>query len=224
MHHGIFEGKNAKERTKRILILGESHHVNKRDENNMEVGIPATYTTSSVVEEYINGSKARTKKFFRKIGKAFDCEMESERDRRAFWDEVWFANYIDVLCGIKDGAAKRVLAKTENRKKHNDELFRFVNENKIDVVVCFGRLVFDNLPSFNKKHIREEDRGRIKEGIMAGSKNDYVQKCVYLPDITHNNTSVILNKPLNVYSLRHPSAPGFTPENYSDVLREIFDE
>lgn len=225
MHHGIYEGKNAKGRTKRILILGESHHISKTDENNMEVGKPATYTTASIVEEYIGGSNASSLEFFRKIGKAFGYEMESEQDRSTFWNEVWFANYIDTLCGIKDGTAKKVLSETENRKKYNNSLFGFVNENEIDVVVCFSRLVYNNLPGFNKQYVKAERKGKIKEGMKAGGQNDYIEKCIYLPDANHNYTDIMLKKPLEVYNLRHPSARGgFVSENYSNVLREIFDK
>lgn len=229
MHHGVFKGVNSSDRARRILILGESHHISKTDKDNMEAGKPATYTTSSVVNAHIKGINTSSLEFFRKIGKSFGYKMETEEDRESFWSNVYFGNYIEVLCGIKDSAAKRILKEKKgnktNRETYNDTLFKFVNDNGIDIVVCFGRLVFDNLPSLNRDHFDEENpkkNGKIKEGIKIGKSNDYIGKCIYLPNIDHKNTKVILEKRLEAYSLRHPSAAGgYNPENYVDVLKKL---
>lgn len=229
MHHGIYIGNNVANKTKRILILGESHHISKTDKENMELGTPATYTTEQIVKGYIsngaNTKETQSLKFFEKIGNSFNSRMETQSDREAFWSNVCFGNYIDVLCGIKDGKAATILKieneGIKNRQKYNDDLFKFVNDNEIDIVVCFGRLVFDNLPSLNKKHFAEEnDKDRIKI-IKSNVEIDYIGKCVYLPDITHKHTSIALNRRIEVYGLKHPSAYGFNPKNYVEVLKEL---
>lgn len=229
MHKGVFVGSNAKNRNERILILGESHHISKTDDKNSEKFKPATYDTKCVVREHIEDI-TNTKKslhFFQKIGNAFGFPMETEAEKTAFWENFYFGNYIDVLCGIKDGAAGEYLAQKDdngitNRQKMNDDLFEFVNDNNIDVIVCFSRKVFDNLPSLNKKFLKEEDKKRVKDKMTVGRQNDFIGQCVYLPNISHNNTSAILKKPLAAYSLRHPSARGgFCPENYADALSKL---
>jgi hypothetical protein len=95
----------------------------------------------------------------------------------------------DFEGGIKDGKAKSYLKETEKRRRMNDALFQFINENEIDIVVCFGRLVMDHLPSLNPQYKKEEDGGKLKDGkIFVGGKRDYIGKCTYLPDIEHKKS------------------------------------
>lgn len=227
MHHGVFIGENTKNKKgKKILILGESHHISNTDKENMIFGKPASYTTESVVKGYIkNGVYKNSFRFFEKIGKSFGFNMKTETDRKRFWDNVYFGNYIDVLCGVKDNAAKKILQQENNglsnREHYNDSLFTFINNEGIDVVVSFGRLVFNNLPSLNNEHYHDEDVGKIKDGMRAGKYTDYVGKCIYLKGIDHPHTTVKLKKDLEAYSLRHPSAYGYSSENYIDVLKKL---
>lgn len=224
MHHGVFIGAKAEKQKKRILILGESHHVSNNPKDDIALK-PASYETKAVVTEHIvdENNKKASLHFFQKIGQSFAFPMETKDEKEEFWKYFYFGNYIDVLCGIKDGKAKSYLKETENRRRMNDALFQFINENEIDVVVCFGRLVMDHLPSLNPQYKKEEDGGKLKDGkIFVGGKRDYIGKCTYLPDVEHKNTSVILKKRLEAYGLRHPSARGgYNAENYKDVLREI---
>ncbi len=226
MHKGVFMGINAAKQDKRILILGESHHIsNDPESENRIFGVPANYTTTDVVEEHLAMCNKNSLEFFKKIGNSFGCSMETAEQRSVFWNRVCFGNYIDVLCGVGDAAAKKYLNEQGKRQEMNDALFDFINEMGIDVIVCFGRLVYDNLPSLNKKHKACEDIGIITEGLKVGGRSDYIKKCIYLPDIDHANTSVLLKKELSVYSLRHPSGKGgFRAENYSDVLAKLLKE
>lgn len=239
MHLGEYKGKNADSKAKRILILGESHHWSAEDwklsPNETEEQAEERrskkakkYTTEKIVKSYLENYKthdnrASAYRFFDKIVLSFGIDPKQHREE--FWSSVYFGNYVEVLCGIKDGVAKETLNDKTNRETYNDNLFNFINKNKIDVVVCFGRLVFNNLPSLNKEYLNEESpkkNGRIKEGIKVGKRNDYIGKCIYLPDIEHKNTKVVLKKQLEVYGLRHPSAAGgYNPQNYVDILKEL---
>ena len=225
MHHGVFRGAKAEHQKKRILILGESHHISRDDPNDAIALKPASYETKTVIKEHItdenNGKNSLH--FFQKIGRSFGFPMETKDEKEEFWKRFFFGNYIDVLCGIGDCQAKSYLKEPEKRKEMNDALFQFINDNKIDVVVCFSRLVMDHLPSLNPQYKKEEDGGKLKYGeIFVGGKRDYIGNCTYLPDVEHKNTSVILKKRLEVYGLRHPSARGgYNAENYKDVLRKI---
>ena len=223
MHKGVFIGKDAANQDKRILILGESHHIsNDPESENRTFGVPASYKTKDVVLEHINDieNEKKSLRFFQKIGQSFGYPMKTKEEKEAFWNQVYFGNYIDVLCGIKDDAAKNYLKKGNNRRRMNDDLFQFINENEIDVIVCFGRLIMEYLPSLNPEYKKEEDGGKLKAGeIFTGGKRDYIENCIYIPDIEHKNSSVTLKKRLEAYGLRHPSAQGgFCAENYKDVL------
>ncbi len=211
MHHGIYTGKSAEKQEKKILILGESHH-NKNSEG---VGKPASYTTRCVVEEYLNEkTTGKTHRFFHKIVQSFGVDTTKAEEKVIFWDKVYFGNYIDVVCGVKDNAAKAVIK--QNKNMYNSELIEFINKNGIDIICCFSRLVYKNLPakaSFENKEI-------TIEVPYVGKRRDYIKKFVYLPGERKDGTTS-LKKPLTVYGLRHPSSGcGYNPANYSDYLQK----
>lgn len=62
MFKGVYEGKNAKHQSKRILILGESHY--DKDGYN-------DFTTDSVVQNFIQIQVKRNINFFIKLLNAF---------------------------------------------------------------------------------------------------------------------------------------------------------
>ncbi len=215
MHHGVW-GQDSN-----ILILGESHHTS---DDYPQAGIPAPYTTESVVKEHIldiNNSK-KSLYFFKKIANSFGYESETKEQREDFWNKVYFGNYIDVLCGVGDSKAKIHLQ--TNRIKCNDQLFAFINENDITKVFVFSRLVFNNLPSLSRKFFKEENiQNRINDkNIMVGKCSDYIGHCKYLRGIEHNNSNMLLNHDVDFYGLRHPSARGgYSADNYKEYLNKL---
>ena len=210
MHHGVFQGRLADQQARRMLILSESHHGDDK-------GKAASYTTASVVEE--DHIRECMHPFFSRIEQSFGCECGNEPARRDFWDRFYFGNYVDVLCGVRDDCARRMIKK--NRQKYNDQLFTFVNENGIDLIFCFSRLAYEKLPSLSRKDRADEYLETLPCQELLGKRRDYIARCRYLPDRAHGAVTVPLKKELLVYGLRHPSAAGgFRPGNYRDCLRE----
>lgn len=214
MHKGVFAGIYAANQPKRILIIGESHHISS-DENslNRTVGIEATYDTKDVVEEYLENYNTCTGKDRKKSYRFFDnivwaFGIYPETCRTAFWNRVFFGNYIDVLCGIRDSAATKQLK--DNREKYNNQLFSFIEEHEIDVVFCFSRKVYNKLPP-----------AECFDEEMLGDKTDThrLDKCVYHPG-PRKSVSVSLAKPVTVYGLKHPSQ-GFSYRRYQDKLKGL---
>ena len=98
MFKGVYEGKNAKHQSKRILILGESHY--DKDGYN-------DFTTDSVVQNFYSNPGEKKYQFFHKIAKCFFENVKDIDDEfESFWNNVYFANYVDGLCGIGDSKAK----------------------------------------------------------------------------------------------------------------------
>ena len=94
-------------------------------------------------------------------------------------------------------------------------MFVFIVEHSIDVVFCFSRLVFNNLPE-----CASGDENEIVECGKVGSCRDYVSVYKYCARTPHGAVSIELEKPLTVYGMRHPSARGgFRPENYAGYLK-----
>lgn len=230
MFKGVFIGDRTMEQERKILILGESHHWEKSDwdeqERSSEEAEEArrkkleNYTTEKVVNNYLNqyngdGFRDKCYRFFDRIVQSFGIEPDRRND---LWDKVFFGNYIgDSLCGVGDNKAKNLIAK--NRNSYNDELFKFIKNNKVDAVFCFSRRVYNALPNFEKDEKAVNKTQTIRTGTV-GKKNDYISRCFYLP-VTRSGKIHKLDKELIVYGMRHPSARGgYNSENYSSILSE----
>ncbi|MBR3150121.1 MAG: hypothetical protein IKF64_08120 [Eubacterium sp.] len=215
MYKGVFEGKKVNSLNKRILILGESHHDD--DEND-------DFTTQSVLGSYKHNPTEAKYKFFWKIANSFGFYERCVDDEfHHFWDYVYFGNYIDSICGIKTSKAKHLANK--NRKKYNDDLFQFINENDIEYVFVFSRLVYEKMPSIDKKHNKEWMGNVNNQDLFVANKRDWISKCEYKRNCEHKYTTIELNHDLVVYNMRHPSAKcGFNAENYVEVLSSVFKE
>lgn len=213
MFKGVYEGKKAKCQNKRILILGESHYDKDGYDN---------FTTKSVIENYHLNPNEKKYNFFHKIAQCFSVNTNDiDKEFECFWSNVYFANYVDELCGIGDSKAKSLIE--NNKKEYNNELFEFINKNKIDIVFIFGRTVYNNLPSYSENKATTEKQPDLDNGdLSVGNRRDFVNYCIYLKDEPHENTDIKLNKDVHVYGLRHPSAKcGFNAENYKPYLKNL---
>lgn len=209
MYTGVFKGQNSK----RILILGESHHYE-------------TESTQKTVDGYLDkcrreGHAEKCHDFFDQIVRAFGKDPAT--DRETFWNSVWFGNYIDELCGVGDSQATNLLSEEANRIRYNDDLFDFVATKEIDVIFCFSRRVYNKLPSLVKGSGEYEERINVGDFLRTKdgtSKTDYISHCKYLPG-SHKYTSKPLERAVKVYGMLHPSGRyGFAPENYAPVLKK----
>ena len=213
MFKGVYEGKKAKCQNKRILILGESHYDKDGYDN---------FTTKSVIENYHLNPNEKKYNFFHKIAQCFSVNTNDiDKEFECFWSNVYFANYVDELCGVGDSKAKNLI--NNNRKKYNNELFEFINKNEIDIVFVFGRTVYNNLPSYSKNENTAEKQPNLDNGnLFVGSKRDFISHCVYLKGEQHKNAETELNRDIHIYGLRHPSARcGFNAENYKSYLKNL---
>lgn len=211
MHPGVFEGEKAKSQQVRILILGESHYwgEDKKEEDKL---------TSKVVETYlkkynsrIRSEKDRSYRFFDNIVQAFGINPENRTD---FWNRVWFGNYIDEPCGVRDSQATKVLKRSGKRDALNKQLFEFIEENKINIVFCFSRKVYDKLPPLELAGDSEK----------TGEKSDShrLDMCVYGAG-ERKAVSIPLSKSVTVYGLKHPSQ-GFSYRKYQNLIKKIVQE
>lgn len=213
MFKGVYEGKNAKCQNKRILVLGESHYDKDEYDN---------FTTKSVIENYYLNPNKKKYNFFHKIAQCFSINStDINKEFECFWSNVYFANYVDELCGIGNSKAKNSIK--NNRKKYNNELFEFINKNEIDIVFVFDRTVYNNLPSYSKNKTADEKQADLDNGnLFVGKKRDFISYCIYRKDEKHKYADTILDKDVHIYGLRHPSARcGFNAENYKPYLKNL---
>ena len=146
--------------------------------------------------------------------RTFGYEITEER-RKEFWNKVYCGNYVCKLCGKgSDNPAKKLIK--DNRTNYNDSLFDYVNENEIDIVFCFSRLVYNSLPSFTKGENQEQLTPESK--LLEHPKHE-LYKFEYKPDCEHKNCTVKLKKPLTVYGFKHPSAC-YSHSTYYDYFKD----
>lgn len=191
MYKGVWKGKYADDGT-RILILGESHYCSEGD---------SLDTTTSVIKRFLEKDDIP---FFEKIVESLGYRAD---ERETLFDLVFFGNYIDELCGIGDAKAKEYARK--DCEKYNDELFSFVNENKIDVILSFSKLAYDHLPVSTCENKKRNLEGGTRKVIgNIGQNNNVAEKYEYVANVVHNKCNIALNRDLVVYALRHPSGQG----------------
>lgn len=202
-----WEGSNITE-DKKILILGESHY----EEDVTTAGKEVPYTTEGVVQAYLQhqlpgNNRERWDQFFDKIAKSFGYDKDHAS---VFFNKVWFMNYIPVLCGVgEENCADSLIQRNGNRTDYNDRLFDFVNSKEIDVIVCFSKKVFWNLPA----KVNNDSWSEEVIGIIGGKRN-LLNIYTYNSGIKHGECTIELYKPLKVYGVRHPSSRGgYIPED-----------
>lgn len=230
MHPGVFIGEKAERQKVKILILGESHHWSKEDwalqpgeteaqAKERREKKAKSYKTKDVMNCYFDNylehnNRDKAYRFFDNIVQAFDVDPENRMD---FWNRVWFGNYIDELCGVRNSQATNLLKKQKKRKELNDQLFKFIEENQIDIIFCFSRRVYNKLPSLDK------DLGD-REATKDEKDSHRLSKCVYCSGVAQRKyVTVSLSKAVTVYGLKHPSQ-GFSYRKYQVQLANIMEE
>ena len=211
MHHGVFEGQKAKDQKVGVLILGESHYwdEDKKEEDRLTSKVVNTYLKK--YNSRIRSEKDRSYRFFDNIVQAFGIDPEKRTD---FWNQVYFGNYIDEPCGIRDARATKLLKKAGKREELNTQLFKFIEQNEIRIVFCSSRKVYDKLPSLDEK---------LGDQEVKGDENDShrLNKCVYCAGAAQRKyVSISLSKPVTVYGLKHPSQ-GFSYRRYQEKLKDL---
>lgn len=196
MFKNLYIGDKAANQSVKVLILGESHY-----ESDGEIDGTAGVVNYLAVQGNDNNTQ-----FYKNIMRTFGYEITLEQ-RNLFWNNIYCGNYISELCGIRENntAAKKIKAE---RRRYNNELFTCIDHNKIDVVICFSRLVYNNLPGFAENETEE---------VLIAHPSNSLKKFMYYAG-SHKNCDVDLERNVTVYGLRHPSA-GFSPSTYWEYFK-----
>ncbi len=109
-----------------------------------------------------------------------------------------------MICGKGDISKAEYFMK-QHRTCYNNDLFSFVNQYGISVIVCFTKATFWNLPA-----AADEDRDSYGEMDLAeiGGRANKINVYEYAPGVKHEYCDVVLEAPLKIYGIRHPSARG----------------
>jgi hypothetical protein len=175
-----FEGKNYKNSSPKILILGMSEW-GREFEGDRKRSI-----------EYINGIKNEEypHQYFTKVFNTF--HLSHHNDRRSFWDDVCFYNYIQEVMAIpQQYTPKRHWESAET------PFWEVVNKLNPDIIIVTGFETYKHLPNGDGQ---KGKTFRISEGKMETWEYDI------------NNKRVIVCK------THHPAFHGYK----TDVWRKLF--
>ncbi|SHI69581.1 hypothetical protein [Pseudobutyrivibrio xylanivorans] len=202
-------GENVSTSKKKILILGESHY----DEKKLEGEEVTEDCTRYVMNSYF--TKEYKYVFFDRISASFG--FKNHGDAVVFYNKVYFGNYITHYCESHGGKVAEKMIK-EHRTDYNNRLFKFINENKIDIVVCFSKRSYWSLPGRNEL----EDNGITYKINGSGARRSRtIHKYVYRKNLEHNGCDEILTNDLIVYGIAHPSDSfGYRPDAVYEYLKD----
>lgn len=220
MYHGEYVGAAAAAQRKRILILGESHHGDGPEDVGKEGKVP----TKDVVEYYLDPrNKAEQRlRFFHSIALSFGIDTGKDEERKMFWDKVVFGNYVKVLCGVGNNAAKNWIRRCGD--EYNRQLVECVNERQIDVIFSFSILAYWALPTFNGRRpgIFPAEQGALLNQKTVGRRSN---RNVYLRGYTCEPSTKTFDHPVTIYGIPHPSARGgFEPNHFVKDLKPVFED
>ncbi|MDE7220521.1 MAG: hypothetical protein K2O45_13030 [Oscillospiraceae bacterium] len=221
-----YEGAAAAAQPKKILILGESHHGDKPE----DVGKPVEEgDTERVVRVYLSqeGKRDARLQFFDKIAQCFGIDSEKNEERRQFWEKVFFANYVDVLCGVGDGDDAAETKVREHGKEYAKKVAELVDTYRIDVIFCFSILSYWSLWA----HFVS---GSCREGVFPDGQGSFLNqkvvgrrsgRNVYLRGYICQPMPGLFDRPVTIYGIPHPSGRnGFDPEHFVKDLKPVFED
>lgn len=143
--------------------------------------------------------------YFTKIKNVFNLESDTYTnsvEKESFWNSVCYYEY---LTHAMHEAKEKVPA--EYWEEAKEPFIEVVEKLKPTVVVCIGFDTFNHLPLFGEEH-----------GIIKISGIDDV---LYVWKYNVRIKSSKITKPVYVCKIRHPSAPGFTNENWFKLFRKF---
>ena len=134
-----------------------------------------------------------------------------QEEIKEFYDHVCFGNYVNVVVDKDDKQRDGRSYIKNNKQIYNQELFDFCKSKSIDIIVCFSKEAYWNLPSGCG-----EDQG--KETIHRGKRSIKIKKWLY------KKGALELDKDLLVYGLPHPTGwPGYDAKLiYQEYIKKEF--
>lgn len=149
---GTIEAGTEENKGLKVMALGESHYCGEECE---ECGLASTCKqntcrkfTQDVLTCYLNYLEGEEEfqpwmNTFTKFGKALTGKDEHSID---IWKSIIFYNYIQRALN-----AARMSPSSEDFENSEKALFEVLEKYKPDIIICWGRRLYNNLPNRGKK-------------------------------------------------------------------------
>ena len=198
---GTIESGKTKGEGLKVMVLGESHFCGEECEN---CGIASACAenkckkfTQKVVTDYLDYLNNK-KEFepwmntFTKFGKALTGKDERSED---IWKSVTFYNYVQRAMN-----AARTCPSSEDFILSEDAFFEVLEKYKPNIIICWGKRLYNKLPNKGSK------------GIDIETEYEFIETWIY--NISNNQKSLVI-------PIYHPSA-GFDWSYWHEVIVKCF--
>ena len=203
-HVGSAYGHDFSLFKKKTLILGGSHYIEdeydllKQSDRNELSGF-----TQEIIGHYLDPEcKDAWKKTYSIFINSVYGRDTDLADRQAFFDSVVFYNYLQEAAGQDAYAAHEY---DYHEQRHFDAFLEVINEVKPEVVIAWGKKVWDALPNDWGYGQAEKKTDLAVNGTPFTSCYDYPY----------------FDPPIRLIGVHHPSA-GYASDYHHEVF-EVFD-
>lgn len=199
--NGIIVYGTPDEPGKKILVLGESHYC-------AELADAVSELTKIIIADLIDpfSEWEPYKNTYTKFIKSLTGYLDDLKfkDKKEAWEHIAFYNYVQVPM-----TGARISPTTEEFKKSEEAFWEVLNELKPDLIIVWGKRLYNNLPQTGKQL---EDL----ETLHFNFKSANYQKIsteIWSYDIDKKNVPIL--------HTTHPSA-GYSPELFYDIIKSFF--
>lgn len=178
----------------KVLVLAESHYFAEAEtEQDLIDEAKDPNWTKWIVDVLLHNSEGhRWAATYHKFEHAVVGKTLNEVEQQDFWNHVALYNYIQFLIG-----GPRMAPKKEDFEDSLDAFFAVLDELKPDLVIAWGRRLYDNMPGRCGRHVEDIVEEGCKSRVYCYSVNRIDYTCLFL---------------------RHPSAPNFSIESTHNAL------
>lgn len=195
---------------KKILILGGSHYCETCETCGDRLIKPeCTGFTKEVVEDYLNPEckvsceeqNFRWKRTFSRFINSMYRHSTSQEERECFFDSIIFYNYLQYAAGKTWNVASN-FDHSENR--HLEAFFEVLDKYMPDVVICWGKRVWDTLPN-------DWRYGEATKPILSVDNKDFYCRYYY----------PYKDKTIMLVGVNHPSSPSFDSTFHHELFKKL---
>lgn len=139
VHFLPWQGRSFTEQDRRLLILGESHYSDQAEDREF---------TRQLTEEYASG--LFNHRFWTQIGQAVTGKRHWEIDRRVFWNQIAFYNFVQVIAADRPRQAPTA----EMFRQSEGAFFEVLDDLQPTHLLALGYRLWTHMPQLVDENLK----------------------------------------------------------------------